>query len=456
MNAKSLSPKVKHYAKKSKIVLKKLTSLTTLSPPKPNESMASVYSPDSHASLVTSNMNSQLYSSRISLKLGSNQSSGLTFAKQHKLRAIAQKFAPVKAAKSIPSNIGEHLLPLSSSEVISVFSSVLTKYEIQELNDYEEVYYLGLKAKKIQLFEKLLKQDFDDKETDYILVVGDHIAYQYEIIETLGSGSFAQVCKCWDHKNSKEIALKIIKSHKRFNDQALVEVKVLAYIRKHDKSQNSQFVKMLDSFTFRKHQCIVFELHSFNLYDLLKANDFRGFSSTLVRRFALQILTAMVFLKKHRIIHCDLKPENIILAAPNESTIKIIDFGSSCFEREKIYFYIQSRIYRAPEIILGVMYSAGIDMWSFGCIISEMITGTPLFLGENEADQLSSIMEALGYPPPELMDFAEKKHKFFGADGSLKHVKNSRGIERVPGSKSLEEKIRSNDLQYVDFIKRKC
>ena len=417
--------------------------------------MSSVYSPDSHASLATSNINSQLYSSRISLKLSPNQSSGITIAKQHKLRAMAQKFSPVKSVKSIPTNIGEHLLPLSSSNVISIFSSVLTKYELQELTDYSEVYYLGLKSKKNQLFEKLLKQGFDDKETDYILVLGDHIAYQYEIIEILGSGSFAQVCKCWDHKNNKEIALKIIKSHKRFKEQAVVEVKVLAYLRKHDKSSNSQFVKMLESFNFRKHKCIVFELLSFNLYDLLKANDFRGFSNTLVRRFALQMLTALVFLKKHEIIHCDLKPENIILVTPNESTIKIIDFGSSCFENERIYFYIQSRIYRAPEIILGIMYTTAIDMWSFGCIVSELITGAPLFMGENEADQLSSIIETLGYPPQEVMNFAEKKNKFFSADGKLRHVKNSRGIERVPGSRTFEEKLRSSDEQYVDFIKRK-
>ena len=72
------------------------------------------------------------------------------------------------------------------------------------------------------------------------------------------------------------------------------------------------------------------------------------------------------------VIHCDLKPENILLKAPNKSSIKVIDFGSSCFENERVYTYIQSRFYRSPEVILGVPYDMAIDMWSFGCILAEV------------------------------------------------------------------------------------
>jgi dual specificity tyrosine-phosphorylation-regulated kinase 2/3/4 len=83
-------------------------------------------------------------------------------------------------------------------------------------------------------------------------------------------------------------------------------------------------------------------------------------------------------------VNCDLKPENILLKKPNKSAIKLIDFGSGCFEPEQIYTYIQSRFYRAPEIILGITYTSAIDMWSFGCILYELFTGFPLFAGENE------------------------------------------------------------------------
>lgn len=85
-------------------------------------------------------------------------------------------------------------------------------------------------------------------------------------------------------------------------------------------------------------------------------------------------------------MHCDLKPENILLKQPNKSGIKVIDYGSSCFTNSRIYTYIQSRFYRAPEIILGIPYTMAIDMWSFGCIIAELYTGYPIFPGENETD----------------------------------------------------------------------
>lgn len=98
-----------------------------------------------------------------------------------------------------------------------------------------------------------------------------------------------------------------------------------------------------------------------------------------------------------------MKPENILLKNPNKSGIKLIDFGSSCFSHERIYTYIQSRFYRAPEIILGIPYTASIDTWSFGCILAELYSGYPIFPGENENDQLGLIMEICGIPPQEVM-----------------------------------------------------
>lgn len=144
---------------------------------------------------------------------------------------------------------------------------------------------------------------------------------------------------------------------------------------------------MVESFTFRGHLCIVTELLSINLYELVKANSFAGFSTVLIRRFAVQILHSLSLLRHHRVIHCDLKPENILLKHPAKSGIKVIDFGSSCFENEKgpalarfslflpvssslahplaldaVYTYIQSRFYRSPEVILGSNYTMAIDV----------------------------------------------------------------------------------------------
>jgi dual specificity tyrosine-phosphorylation-regulated kinase 2/3/4 len=125
-------------------------------------------------------------------------------------------------------------------------------------------------------------------------------------------------------------------------------------------------VEMEESFIFRSHLCIVFELLSINLYEFLKKNNFSGVSLSLVKRFAVQMLMCLDFLHDNKIIHCDLKPENIMLVKEDRSKIKIIDFGSGCFEAERMYTYIQSRFYRSPEVILGIPYTTAIDMWSFG------------------------------------------------------------------------------------------
>lgn len=101
-------------------------------------------------------------------------------------------------------------------------------------------------------------------------------------------------------------------------------------------------------------------------------------------------------------IHCDLKPENIMFVQdpkrPN-SRLKIIDFGSSCRAKQTVYSYIQSRFYRAPEVILGAQYSNKIDMWSFGCILVELYLGLPIFPGNSMYDQLRKITNILGYLP---------------------------------------------------------
>ena len=160
-------------------------------------------------------------------------------------------------------------------------------------------------------------------------------------------------------------------------------------------------------------------------YEFIKNNNFQGLSLGLIRRFAIQLLASLRYLRKHRIIHCDLKPENILLKAPNKSGIKMIDFGSSCFEDERVYTYIQSRFYRSPEVILGLPYDVGIDMWSFGCILAELYTGYPLFPGENEVEQLACIMEGMGVPPKSILDQSTRKKMFFDSMGNPRIVRTA-------------------------------
>lgn len=155
-------------------------------------------------------------------------------------------------------------------------------------------------------------------------------------MEPLGKGSFGQVVKVFDHKRKEQCALKIVRNRKRFHQQAMVEVKILKHLRDNDPEENYNIVKIRDSFLFRKHVCITFELLSMNLYEFIKNNNFKGLSLGLIRRFSIQILYSLRFSKQNQIIHCDLKPENILLKNPTKSGIKVIDYGSSCFVQERM------------------------------------------------------------------------------------------------------------------------
>lgn len=296
-------------------------------------------------------------------------------------------------------------------------NSVLTEYERTEILDFPHVFCFGEGSKKVKAVldpEKNLvpttgeQEDYnfgyDDSKGNYRINMKDHIAYRYEIMSFLGKGSFGVAVKCYDHKKKEEIALKIIKNKKKYYYQAGVELKILQYLKENDPEDTMNIIHMKDYVIFRKHLCISFELMSINLYEFLKLNDFEGLSLGLIRRFAIQLLYALKYLKENDVIHCDLKPENILLKDPSKSGIKIIDFGSSCFQDERVYTYIQSRFYRAPEIILGIPYTPCIDMWSFGCIMAEFAMGYPIFPGEDEMDQLSLIMEVVGIPSNEVLE----------------------------------------------------
>lgn len=191
-----------------------------------------------------------------------------------------------------------------------------------------------------------------------------------------------------------------------------------------------------------------------NLYEFIKCHDFRGFSLKLIRRFAKQLLSSLVLLKSHKVIHCDLKPENVLLAHPAHSEIKVIDFGSSCLENEKVYTYIQSRFYRSPEVILGMTYGMPIDMWSLGCILAELLTGYPIFPGENEQEQLACIMEVFGPPEKHLIEKSTRKKLFFDSLGKPRLTVSSKGKRRRPSSKTLQQALKCEDEAFLDFTTR--
>ncbi|KAK7403820.1 serine/threonine protein kinase, CMGC, dual-specificity [Neonectria punicea] len=335
--------------------------------------------------------------------------------------------------------------------------AMLNIYERGEIVDYNDVYFCGTQhAHKVvgDLQSDLPNFGYDDERGDYTIVPGDHLSFRYEIIDILGKGSFGQVVRCIDHRTGGLVAIKIIRNKKRFHQQALVEVNILQKLREWDPKNKHSMVNFTQSFYFRGHLCISTELLDMNLYELIKAHAFRGFSIRIIRRFTKQILSSLNLLKQHKVIHCDLKPENILLRHPLHSEIKVIDFGSSCFENEKVYTYIQSRFYRSPEVILGMTYGMPIDMWSVGCILAELYTGVPIFPGENEQEQLACIMEVFGPPEKHLIEKSTRKKLFFDSMGKPRLTVSSKGRRRRPSSKTLQQALKCDDEVFLDFLTR--
>jgi dual specificity tyrosine-phosphorylation-regulated kinase 2/3/4 len=133
---------------------------------------------------------------------------------------------------------------------------------------------------------------------------------------------------------------------------------------------------------------------------LLERSHINFFTMPRLKRVAIEVLEALDVLHSLDLVHCDLKPENILISNFNECHIKVIDFGSACFITDELTSYVQSRSYRAPEVILGLGYDQKIDVWSLGCVLAELFTGEVLFKNDSEQSLLERIIGAIGEFPP--------------------------------------------------------
>ncbi|PWY99907.1 hypothetical protein BCV70DRAFT_114596 [Testicularia cyperi] len=258
----------------------------------------------------------------------------------------------------------------------------------------------------------------DNEESDYILYVNDWLGteegHKYLILDILGQGTFGQVVKCQDMTTHEIVAVKVIKNKPAYFNQSMMEVTVLEMLNGNwDPNDEHHILRLKDTFIHAKHLCLVLELLSSNLYELIKQNSFQGLSTSLVRVFTAQLLDALTVLNEARLIHCDLKPENILLKTLQTPSIKLVDFGSACHEKQTVYTYIQSRFYRSPEVLLGLPYNSAIDMWSLGCIAVELFLGLPLFPGTSEYNQICRIVEMLGLPPQWMLENGKQTQEFF-------------------------------------------
>ena len=343
-----------------------------------------------------------------------------------------------------------------------------------EDDNYYPVYYNGqfIDSYSLKVVVDRERTGFEESK-DFKIVINNLIAGRYQILGYLGNAAFSKAVKCLDTKDNILVCLKIIENNKNYFDQSLDEIKVLNFVNSNGNPDELNFLKAIDFFYYKEHLIIVTELLNDNLYDfydyLLKNKIDDYFTLSRIQAIAKQVLISLRYIHSLHLIHCDLKPENILLKKISQAEVKVIDFGSSNFIYDSSSSYIQSRSYRAPEVIMGCNYDYKIDIWSLGCILAELYSKTVLFQSDSVHSLLARVIGIIG-PIPEWMFekgttvkgmFCDEKLLYMEAeavnDTNANISTNSVGKKKmhviVPKRTLLKNRLHCEDEHFIEFLR---
>lgn len=251
-----------------------------------------------------------------------------------------------------------------------------------------------------------------EDEAELVIKVGSILAGRYRVIEKLGEGAFSRVFECVDQKCGKRVAVKVMRNDKGCFDTGLGEIRVLSLLQSQRGSDgNTPYGELLHFFYHREHLMLVLELLDSSLHRLNALTNNRAseyFEPRRVAFIAFQLLNALQVLHMANIVHCDLKPDNVCFVSISQCTVKLIDFGSCFCKHDARHSYVQSRWYRAPEVMLGMDHDEKIDVWSLGCVVAELLIGVPLFRGATVAQVLAAQQAVIGPYPRSLINRLEE------------------------------------------------
>jgi len=221
---------------------------------------------------------------------------------------------------------------------------------------------------------------------------------RFEHLEKIGEGTYGVVYKAKDmHHSNRIVALKKIRLESEAEGIPSTAVREISLLRELD---HPNIVKMLDVIHSEKKLFMVFEYMEMDLKKYIDTQQTQGLAIPQIKSYLWQILRALIYCHTHRILHRDLKPQNLLLDA--KGNLKLADFGLARTFTIPMRAYTHEVVtlwYRAPEVLLGTKYyTTTVDMWSVGCIFAEMLTSKPLFPGDSEIDQLFRIFRTLGTP----------------------------------------------------------
>jgi serine/threonine-protein kinase PRP4 len=268
--------------------------------------------------------------------------------------------------------------------------------------------------KAAQALDVKMMDNWDDPEGYYMTIPGELFESRYHVLQNLGRGMFSSVVRATDTTTNKLVAIKIVRNNDTMRKAGIKEIEILKDLAANDPEDKKHIIRLERSFEHKGHLCMVFENLSLNLREVLKkfGRDV-GINLKAIRAYAQQLFLGLSLLRKCQFLHADLKPDNILV---NEArnVLKICDLGSaSSIEENATAPYLVSRFYRAPEIILGIPYDYGIDVWSVGCTLFELYTGKILFTGRNNNSMLRSIMECRGKFPNKVLRKGSLSFQYF-------------------------------------------
>ncbi|XWS69109.1 hypothetical protein CRYUN_Cryun04dG0151000 [Craigia yunnanensis] len=310
----------------------------------------------------------------------------------------------------------------------------------------------------------------DDKDGHYMFALGENLTSRYKIYRKVGEGTFGQVLECRDRETKEMVAIKVVRSSKKYREAAMMELEVLQLLGKHDRN-GGRCVQLRSWFDYRNHICIVFEMLGPSLYDFLQKNNYRPFPVDLVRELGRQLLECVAFMHDLRLIHTDLKPENILFVSPEyvkipdkvtsrsqgtcyrrlpkASAIKVIDFGSTAYEHQDHNYIVSTRHYRAPEVILGLGWSYPCDIWSVGCILVELCSGEALFQTHENLEHLAMMERVLGPLPQHMLKRVDRHAEKYVKKGRLDWPEGATSRESIKAVMKLP-RLQNLVMQHVD------
>ncbi|ORX36295.1 kinase-like domain-containing protein [Kockovaella imperatae] len=225
----------------------------------------------------------------------------------------------------------------------------------------------------------------------------------YTKLEKVGEGTYGVVYKARDVNTGGIVALKKIRLEAEDEGVPSTSIREISLLKELSKDDN--IVKLLDIVHSDAKLYLVFEFLDLDLKRYMDSiGDKDGLGPTMVKKFTYQLIKGLYYCHAHRILHRDLKPQNLLIN--KEGNLKIADFGLARAFGIPLRTYTHEVVtlwYRAPEVLLGSRhYSTAIDMWSVGCIYAEMAMRAPLFPGDSEIDEIFRIFRLLGTPDEDV------------------------------------------------------